>query len=65
MEIIKSVLYVVGSVPISLFRWDGSFWIVQDSSKHLLVVRLQVCTTSVWVHSMGCSAKAEVVMSHL
>ena len=58
----------MGRVPISLFKGDGSFWIVQDSSKHLLTVRLQVCTTSVWVHSMGCpvfctcSAKAEVVM---
>ena len=58
----------MGSVPISLFKGDGSFWIDQDSSKHLLTVRLQVCTTSVWVHSMGCpvfctcSAKAGVVM---
>ena len=31
--IIKSDLYVVGIVPISLFKGDGSFWIVQDSSK--------------------------------
>ena len=58
----------MGSVPISLFKGDGSFWVVQDSSKHLLVVQLQVCTISVWVHSMGCpvfctcSAKAEVAM---
>ena len=58
----------MGRVPISLFKGDGSFWIAQDSSKHLLTVQLQVCTTSVWVHSMGCpvfctcSAKAEVIM---
>ena len=58
----------MGSVPISLFKGDGSFLIVQDFSKHLLAVRLQVYTTSVWVHSIGypvfctCSAKAEVVM---
>ena len=30
------------------FKGDGSFWIAQDSSKHLLTVRLQVCTTSVF-----------------
>ena len=49
---IKSVLYVVRSVPIPLFKGDVSFWIVQDSIKHLLDVQLHVCTTFVWVHSI-------------
>ena len=57
-----------GGVPISLFKGDCSFWIVQDSNRQLLAIWLHVCTISAWVQSMGCpvfctySAKAEVVM---
>ena len=44
----------MGSVPISLFIGDDSFWIDHDSSRHLLAVQLQVCTSSAWARSMGC-----------
>ena len=33
----------MGRVPISLFKGDGSFWIVQDSSRDLTTV----CCSSV------------------
>ena len=54
VEIIKSV---VGSVLISLFKGDGSFWIVQDSNKHLLVVpltKVAVSSRNIWCNKFLC-----------
>ena len=36
-----------GSVPSSLFRDEGSFWIIQDSTKNLFDVCVQLSNTSV------------------
>ena len=47
---IQKVLYTVGSVPSSLFRDEGTFWIIQDSTKHLFDVCVQLSNTFVWDH---------------
>ena len=58
----------MGSVPSSLFRDEGSFWIIQDSTKHLLDVCVQLSNTYVRVQSIvcpvlsECSAKADVAI---
>ena len=52
-------MYTVGSVPSSLFRGEGSFWIIQDSTKHLFDVCVQLSNTSVRVQSIMCPALSE------
>ena len=64
----NSCLYAVGSVPGSLLRVDGCFWIIQDSNRHLCDVYLHVWSIHVPFHSMPCpvlltcSAVADEVM---
>ena len=53
------VLYTVWGVPCSLFRDEGSFWIIQDSTKHLFDVCVQLSNTSVWVQSIVCPVISE------
>ena len=46
----------MGSVPSSLLRDEGSFWVIQNSTKHLRVfdVCVQLSITSVRVQSIVC-----------
>ena len=52
-------MYTVGSVPSSLFRGMGSFWIIQDSTKYLFDVCVQLSITSVRVQSIVCPVLSE------
>ena len=52
----QGLVHTVGSVPSSLFRDEGSFWIIQDSTKHLFDVCVQLSNSSVWVQSIVCPA---------
>ena len=49
----------MGSVPSSLFRDEGSFWIIQDSTKHLFDVCEQLSNTSARVQSAVCPVLSE------